>query len=48
MPSPKSGTVTDKVVAAVREFKAGKIEFRSDAGGNVHVGSASARSRPAS
>jgi large subunit ribosomal protein L1 len=38
MPSPKSGTVTDNVVAAVREFRAGKIEFRSDAGGNVQVG----------
>jgi large subunit ribosomal protein L1 len=38
MPSPKSGTVTDNIGAAVREFKAGKIEFRSDAGGNLHVG----------
>ncbi len=38
MPSPKSGTVTDQVVAAVREFRAGKIEFRSDAAGNVQVG----------
>ena len=37
MPSPKSGTVTDKVAQAVREFKAGKVEFRADAGGNVHV-----------
>lgn len=38
MPSPKSGTVTDQVVAAVREFRAGKIEFRSDPAGNVQVG----------
>jgi len=38
MPSPKAGTVTDDVLAAVREFRAGKIEFRSDAGGNVHAG----------
>lgn len=38
MPSPKSGTVTDQVVSAVREFCAGKIEFRSDAAGNVQVG----------
>jgi len=37
MPSPKSGTVTDDVAQAVREFKAGKIEFRADSGGNVHV-----------
>ena len=37
MPSPKSGTVTPDVAAAVREFKAGKVEFRTDAGGNVHA-----------
>jgi len=37
MPSPKSGTVTDNIGQAVREFKAGKVEFRSDDGGNVHV-----------
>jgi len=37
MPSPKSGTVTADVAAAVREFKAGKVEFRTDAGGNVHA-----------
>jgi large subunit ribosomal protein L1 len=37
MPSPKSGTVTDSVGQAVKEFKAGKVEFRSDEGGNVHV-----------
>jgi len=37
MPSPKSGTVTEHVAQAVREFKAGKIEFRNDKGGNVHV-----------
>lgn len=37
MPSPKSGTVTDRIGQAVTEFKAGKIEFRADSGGNVHV-----------
>jgi large subunit ribosomal protein L1 len=37
MPSPKSGTVTPDVAAAVQEFKAGKVEFRTDAGGNVHA-----------
>jgi large subunit ribosomal protein L1 len=37
MPSPKSGTVTPDVGAAVREFKAGKVEFRTDAGANVHA-----------
>ncbi len=37
MPSPKSGTVTPDVAKAVREFRAGKIEFRADGGGNVHA-----------
>ena len=37
MPSPKAGTVTPNVAAAVKEFKAGKIEFRTDAGANVHA-----------
>ncbi len=36
MPSPKNGTVTPNVETAVREFAAGKVEFRNDAGGNVH------------
>ncbi len=35
MPSPRSGTVTTDIVSAVTEFKAGKIEFRNDKGGNV-------------
>lgn len=37
MPSPKSGTVVQDIVTAVKEFSAGKIEFRNDAGGNVHA-----------
>jgi large subunit ribosomal protein L1 len=37
MPSPKNGTVTMEVVQAVKDFAAGKIEFRNDAGGNIHV-----------
>lgn len=37
MPSPKKGTVTDDVATTVAEFAAGKVEFRNDAGGNVHA-----------
>ena len=37
MPSPKAGTVTPNVAQAVKEFKAGKIEFRTDSGANVHA-----------
>ena len=37
MPNPKAGTVTMDVGRAVREIKAGKIEFRVDKTGNVHV-----------
>lgn len=37
MPSPKNGTVTPDVAQAVKEFAAGKVEFRNDAGGNVHA-----------
>lgn len=37
MPTPKNGTVTPDVAAAVSEFAAGKVEFRNDAGGNVHI-----------
>ena len=37
MPTPKAGTVTMDVARAVREIKAGKIEFRTDKTGNLHV-----------
>ncbi len=37
MPSPKNGTVTADVANAVAEFAAGKVEFRNDAGGNIHI-----------
>ncbi len=37
MPTPKAGTVTPDIVNAVREFSAGRIEFRNDDGGNIHL-----------
>lgn len=37
MPNPKTGTVTDDTAKAVREVKAGRVEFKSDKTGNVHV-----------
>jgi large subunit ribosomal protein L1 len=37
MPNPKSGTVTFDVAKAVRDVKAGKIEYRVDKGSNIHV-----------
>jgi large subunit ribosomal protein L1 len=37
MPNPKTGTVTFEVGKAVREFKGGKIEFRVEKAGNIHV-----------
>ena len=37
MPSPRSGTVTPDVAKVVKEYKAGKVEFRNDNGGIVHA-----------
>ena len=37
MPNPKTGTVTEDTAKAVREVKAGRVEFKVDKGGNVHV-----------
>lgn len=37
MPSPRAGTVTPDVGKVIKEYKAGKVEFRNDAGGNVQA-----------
>ena len=37
MPNPKNGTVTEDTAKAVKEVKAGRVEFKIDKGGNIHV-----------
>jgi large subunit ribosomal protein L1 len=37
MPNPKTGTVTDDTARAVKEVKAGRVEFKTDKAGNIHV-----------
>ena len=48
MPNPKTGTVTDDTAKAVKEVKAGRVEFKSDKQGGIHLGSASCLSRKTS
>lgn len=46
MPNPKTGTVTDDTAKAVKEVKAGRVEFKLDKAGNVHVPAGKASFKP--
>ena len=46
MPNPKTGTVTEDTAKAVKEFKAGRVEFKIDKAGNVHVAVGKANFKP--
>jgi len=46
MPNPKTGTVTEDTAKAVKEVKAGRVEFKTDKAGNVHVGVGKASFKP--
>jgi large subunit ribosomal protein L1 len=45
MPNPKTGTVTEDTAKAVKEVKAGRVEFKVDKAGNIHVAVGKAISR---
>jgi large subunit ribosomal protein L1 len=47
MPNPKTGTVTDDTAKGVKEVKAGRVEFKIDKAGNLHVGIGKATFKPA-
>ena len=46
MPNPKTGTVTDDTAKAVKEVKAGRVEFKIDKAGNIHVPVGKANFKP--
>ncbi|MEI7728279.1 MAG: 50S ribosomal protein L1 [Verrucomicrobiota bacterium] len=46
MPNPKTGTVTEDTAKAVKEVKAGRVEFKTDKAGNVHVSAGKASFTP--